>query len=72
VATTLADGSRFKVDRGNRDGYRSHHWGGRRVAGDYAGASRRTRDHSLTDNLWPSCTGQFLGNIYNGYIVDLD
>jgi hypothetical protein len=74
LRTMLADGSTFKVDRGNRDGYRSHRWEFGLMVGDYAGASQfgGLAAYSLTDNLKVEMYGaQFLGNIYNGYIVDL-
>lgn len=72
--TQMADGTPFKVDRGTRDGYRSHNWEGGVMWGDYAGASEYGAlvAYSLTDNLKVELFGsQFLGNIYNGYIADL-
>jgi Bacterial SH3 domain len=74
MRTILADGSSFKVDRGNRDGYRSHNWEFGILVGDYAGASEfgGLAAYSLTDHLKAELYGaQFLGNIYNGYIVDV-
>ena len=72
--TRLADGSPFKVERGNRDGYRSHRWEAGVLGGDYAGASEfgGLLTYSLTDNLKAELyAGQFFGDIYNGYIADL-
>jgi hypothetical protein len=72
--TQMADGTPFKVDRGNRDGYRSHRWEAGIMAGDYAGASEfgGLVTYSLTDNLKAELyAAQFLGNTYNGYIADL-
>ena len=72
--TRLADGSAFKIDRGNRDGYRTHNWEFGMLVGDYAGASEfgGLAAYSLTDNLKAELYGaQFLGNIYNGYIAGL-
>jgi hypothetical protein len=72
--TLLADGTGFKVDRGNREGYRTHRWEFGLMTGDYAGASDfgGLASYSLTDHLKVELFGaQFLGNIYNGYIADL-
>jgi Bacterial SH3 domain len=72
--TQLADGTAFQVDRGNREGYRSHRWEAGFLFGNYAGASEfgGLGTYSITDNLKAELYGsQFLGNIYNGYVVDL-
>jgi uncharacterized protein YgiM (DUF1202 family) len=72
--TTLADGSPFSFDRGDRRGFRSHRWEGGILAGDYAGATlvEGFLARSLTDNLKLELyVGQFLGNLSNGYVVDL-
>jgi hypothetical protein len=72
--TRMADGTPFKVERGNRDGYRSHRWEAGWMWGDYAGASEygALAAYSLTDNLKVELFGsQFIGNVYNGYIADL-
>ena len=74
LSTTLADGSPFTFERGNRDGFRSHRWEGGILAGDYAGASlvEGFLARSLTDNLKLELyAGQFLGNRSNGYVADL-
>lgn len=74
VHTTLADGSPFTIDRGDRKGFQSHHWEGGMFAGDYAGATlvEGFWARSLTDNLKLELhAGQFLGNLSNGYVADL-
>ena len=72
--TTLADGSPFKFERGDRQGFQSHRWEGGVTAGDYGGATLVSGflACSLTDNLKIELhVGQFLGDYYNGYIADL-
>ncbi len=74
LLTTLADGSPFKFDRGDREGFRSHRWEGGVLTGDYAGATlvEGFVARSLTDNLKLELqVGQFLGNLSNGYVADL-
>jgi hypothetical protein len=74
LKTTLADGTPFRIERGNRDGFRSHDWEFGVLAGDYGGASMigGLVTRSLTDNLAVELYGaQFLGDTYNGYIADL-
>jgi uncharacterized protein YgiM (DUF1202 family) len=74
LRTTLADGTPFSFDRGDRRGFRSHRWEGGILAGDYAGATlvEGFLARSLTDNLKLELyLGQFLGNLSNGYVVDL-
>jgi hypothetical protein len=74
LKTTLADGSPFHFERGNREGFTSHSWEFGVLAGDYGGASMigGLAARSLTDNLSLELyVGQFLGNTYNGYIADL-
>ena len=74
LKTQLADGSPFRVERGNRDGYRSHNWEFGILAGDYGGASMigALATRSLTENLNIELyAAQFLGDTYNGYIADL-
>jgi Bacterial SH3 domain len=53
IRTTLADGSPFKFNRGDREGFRSHHWEGGVMTGDYAGATlvEGFLARSLTDTL---------------------
>jgi uncharacterized protein YgiM (DUF1202 family) len=74
VSTTLADGSAFKFERGDRKGFQSHRWEGGILTGDYAGATlvEGYLARSLTDNLKVELyMGQFLGNLSNGYVADL-
>lgn len=74
LRTTLADGSPFTFNRGDREGFRSHHWEGGVMTGDYAGATlvEGFLARSLTDTLKIELhAGQFLGNLSNGEIADL-
>jgi Bacterial SH3 domain len=74
LSTTLADGSPFKFDRGDRKGFQAHRWEGGILTGDYAGATlvEGYLARSLTDNLKVELyMGQFLGNLSNGYVADL-
>ncbi|MDE2221342.1 MAG: SH3 domain-containing protein [Gammaproteobacteria bacterium] len=74
LSTVLADGSPFKFDRGDRQGFQSHRWEGGILTGDYAGATlvEGYLARSLTDNLKLELhAGQFLGNLSNGYVADL-
>ncbi len=71
---TLADGTLFKFDFGNRQGFQSHHWEAGLSAGDFGGATLISGyvGRSLNDQLALELTGQqFLGNASNGYTVDL-
>jgi uncharacterized protein YgiM (DUF1202 family) len=70
----LADGSLFVFKRGDRAGFTSHAWEGGVMAGDYAGATVVSAfgARSLNDNLKIEVmASQFLGNIYDGYLVDV-
>jgi len=72
--TTLADGTPFRFNRGDRDGFRSHQWEGGFFAGAYDGATlvEGMWARSLTDNLKVELqAGQFLGNLSNGYVADI-
>jgi len=74
LSTTLADGSPFIFNRGDRAGFRSHRWEGGVLTGDYAGATlvEGFLARSLTDTLKLELhAGQFLGNLSNGEIADL-
>jgi uncharacterized protein YgiM (DUF1202 family) len=74
LSTTLADGSPFTFERGDRQGFRSHRWEGGMLVGDYAGATlvEGFLARSLTDNLKLELyAGQFLGNLSYGYVADL-
>lgn len=70
---TLADGSSFKIERGDRAGFASHRWESGVSAGAYAGATLISAYQalSLTDNLKLEIAGsQYLGNLSNGYLID--
>jgi hypothetical protein len=72
--TTLADGTLFTFSRGDRAGFTSHRWETGVLAGDYAGATviSMFTALSLTDSLKTELTfGQFLGNLSNGYLLDI-
>lgn len=72
--TTLADGSQFKVDMGDRAGFATHNWETGVFAGAYAGATLISayQAYSLTDNLKVELDlSQYLGNVSNGYLADL-
>jgi len=72
--TVLADGGLFAVDMGNLTGFRSHRWEGGTFAGAYAGATLISAYAALsvTDNLKIEADlSQFLGNVSNGYLVDI-
>jgi uncharacterized protein YgiM (DUF1202 family) len=72
--TTLADGSPFTFNRGDRAGFREHDWEGGVLAGAYGGASavQAFAARSLTEHLKLELSGgQFLGNRSNGYLADL-
>ena len=71
---TLADGSAFTFDFGNRAGYMSHHWESGVSMGDFGGATLISAyvSRSLTNQLAIELTGsQFLGNASNGYLADI-
>jgi uncharacterized protein YgiM (DUF1202 family) len=72
--TELADGTLFTFNRGGRGGFTSHAWEGGVLAGDYAGATVISvfGARSLNDNLKVELmASQYLGNISDGYLVDL-
>ena len=74
LSTTLANGSPFTFERGDRHGFQAHRWEGGILTGDYAGATlvEGFMARSLTDNLKVELyAGQFLGNLSNGYVADL-
>jgi hypothetical protein len=71
---TLADGSAFKFDFGNRAGYQSHRWEVAIETGDFGGATliSAALARSLNEQLAVELTGQqFLGSSSTGYTVDL-
>ena len=70
----LADGTLFTFNRGDRAGFTSHRWEGGIMTGDYAGATVISvfGARSLNDNLKVELmVSQYLGNISDGYLVDL-
>ena len=72
--TTLADGSVFTFKRGDRAGFTAHRWENGVMLGNYAGATLVSTygAFSFTDNMkMELAVGQFLGNLSNGYILDL-
>ena len=74
LSTTLANGSPFTFERGDRHGFQAHRWEGGILTGDYAGATlvEGFMARSLSDNLKVELyAGQFLGNLSNGYVADL-
>jgi hypothetical protein len=72
--TTLADGTPFKINLGDRAGFTSHRWESGFFGGAYEGATLISAYQalSLTDHLKVELTAsQFLGNLSNGYLIDL-
>jgi hypothetical protein len=73
LLTTLADGTPFHINLGDRAGFTSHRWEAGVFAGAYAGATLISAYSalSLTDHLKVELAlSQFLGNVSNGYLVD--
>jgi len=71
---TLADGSPFHVDLGDRAEFATHRWESGVFAGDYAGATLIAAYSALsvTDNLKLEIgLSQFVGNVSDGYIADV-
>jgi hypothetical protein len=74
LLTQQADGTPFRFNLGDRAGFTAHHWETGIMAGNYAGASMITiyQALSLTEHLKLDLNaGQFLGNLSNGYVVDI-
>jgi hypothetical protein len=72
--STLADGSPFSVNMGDRAGFKSHFGEGGVFAGAYAGATLIAAYSALsvTDNLKVEVgLSQFLGNISDGYTAQV-
>ncbi len=72
--TTLADGSPFHIDMGDRAGFKSHRWESGAFAGAYAGATLISAysAFSITDNLNVEVgLSQFLGNVSAGYMAEI-
>jgi Bacterial SH3 domain len=74
IRTTLADGSPFTFDLGDRSGFLNHRWEMGVLGGDYGGATFISgyMARSLNEHLKLELSlGQFLGNASNGYTADL-
>jgi len=74
MLTTLADGTPFTINLGDRAGFASHRWESGAFGGAYAGATLISAYQalSLTDNLKVEVSAsQFLGNLSNGYLIDV-
>jgi uncharacterized protein YgiM (DUF1202 family) len=72
--TTLADGSAFRINLGDRAGFADHRWESGVMAGAYEGATLISAYGaiSLTDNLKVEVAGsQYIGNLSNGYLLDI-
>jgi len=71
---TLADGTPFHINLGDRAGFTDHLWEAGVMAGRYAGATLISAYGavSLTENLKVEVSGsQFIGNLSNGYLLDV-
>jgi len=69
----LADGSRFKVELGDRSGYQTHGWELGAFAGDFDGANLVSfyGARSINDNLKVEVSAsQYLGEQRSGYMVE--
>lgn len=74
LLTQQADGTPFSFNLGDLAGFADHRWESGIMAGDYAGASSITiyQALSLTEHLKLDVNAaQFLGNLSNGYLVDV-
>jgi hypothetical protein len=74
MLTTLADGTPFTINLGDRAGFASHRWESGVFGGAYAGATLISAYQavSLTDNLKVEVSAsQYLGNLSNGYLIDI-
>jgi hypothetical protein len=74
VKTTLADGTPFTFDLGDRSGFTNHRWEMGVLGGDYGGATFISGylARSLNEHLKVELSlGQFLGNASNGFTADL-
>jgi Bacterial SH3 domain len=74
LLTTLADGTPFTINLGDRAGFASHRWESGVFGGAYAGATLISAYQavSLTDNLKVEVSAsQYLGNLSNGYLIDV-
>jgi hypothetical protein len=71
---SLADGTPFHVNLGDRAGFASHRWESGVFAGAYAGATLMAAYSalSITDNLKIEVgLSQYIGNVSDGYIADI-
>ena len=71
---TLADGTQFKVNMGDRAGFASHRWESGVFAGNYAGATLISAYGalSITDNLkLEIAASQYTGNVSDGEIAEI-
>jgi hypothetical protein len=71
---SLADGTPFHVNLGDRAGFASHRWESGVLAGAYAGATLMAAYSalSITDNLKIEVgLSQYIGNVSDGYIADI-
>jgi Bacterial SH3 domain/Outer membrane protein beta-barrel domain len=74
MRTTLADGTPFTINLGDRAGFASHRWESGVFGGAYSGATLISAYQavSLTDNLKVEVSAsQYLGNLSNGYLIDV-
>ncbi len=74
MLTTLADGTPFTINLGDRAGFASHRWESGAFGGAYEGATLISAYQalSLTDNLKVEVSAsQYLGNLSNGYLIDV-
>ena len=71
---TLADGTQFKVNMGDRAGFASHRWESGVFAGNYAGATLISAYGalSITDNLKLEVgASQYTGNVSDGELAEI-
>lgn len=72
--TALADGSPFTFSRGNLAAFTAHRWESGVMLGSYGGATLVSAysARSLTNHMkLELAASQFLGNLSNGYLLDL-
>jgi hypothetical protein len=72
--TALADGTLFTFNRGDRAAFTAHRWETGVMLGSYGGATLVSAysARSLTNHMKVElAAGQFLGNLSNGYLLDL-
>jgi hypothetical protein len=72
--TSLADGSAFQINMGDRAGFASHRWESGMFAGDYGGATLISAYGalSITDNLKVEVgVSQYIGNVSDGELAEI-